>query len=271
MVKSRIAGAAWALLLLAQAAPAQEMIQPQRIIHCHTAGILPRGTYALEFSVYPNGDIDLPGSGMLVGVTMGLLGRLNVGISYGGDAIIGRDAPRFNPHLGALIKYRVFEESYVWPAFVLGYDHQGFGGIDGDYVGYLFKSPGFFLAASKNYLFLGKVQFGVHAGINYSLEESKTVKWPNAYCGADLGINEELSLAAEYDLALNARDPGATETHYDDPLRGFFNIGLRWSFSASLSLEFDVKDILHNKVTALPDNKTLGWDREMKLAYLTRF
>ena len=266
-MNGKIGAAISALLLFAQVNHAEEMIQPQRIIHYRTAGILPRGIYALEFSVYPNGDIDLPGSGMLVGVTMGLLNRLNIGVSYGGDAIIGRDNPRFNPHLGAFIKYRIFEETYLFPAFALGYDNQGFGGIDRNYNGYIFKSPGFFLAVSKNYLFLERVQLGMHAGINYSLEESRTVRWPNGYCGVDLGINEELSFAAEYDLALNARDPGVSAVKYNNPLCGFFNIGIRWAFTRSLYLELDIKDILQNKVTALPANKTLGWDREMKLAY----
>jgi hypothetical protein len=270
MLKNKIYRIALIILLSATINHADEMLQPQRLIHCHTAGILPRGTYMLEFSVYPNGAVDLPGSGVLVGVVMGVLNRFNVGLSYGGDGIIGRDAPQFNPHVGALIKYRIFEETYFWPAFVIGYDHQGFGGIDGDYNGYIFKSPGFFLAVSKNYLFLTKVQFGVHAGINYSFEESKKVKWPNVYGGADLGINEELSLAIEYDLALNARDPGVT-IHYDNPFRGFLNVGARWSFSRSLTLEFDFNDILNYKVTALPANRTLGWAREMKLAYIQHF
>jgi hypothetical protein len=250
---------------------AEEMIQPQRIIHCPTAGILPRGTFALDVSVYPNGSIGLPGSGMQFGLVMGVLNRFNIGVSYGGDGIIGREAPVFNPHAGVLVKYRLFEETYFWPAFAIGYDHQGCGGIDQGYNGYIFKSPGFFLAVSKNYLLLTKVQFGLHGGINYSLEESKKVRWPNGYCGIDLGLNEELALAAEYDLALNSRDPGLQPGHYDDPLRGFLNVGIRWSFSRALYLEFDIDDILNNKVTALPANKTLGWSREMKLEYIQQF
>jgi hypothetical protein len=92
---------------------ADEMIQPQRIINCHTAGLLPRGVYAFECSMYPNGVLNTPGCGTLFGATVGLLNRLNIGLSYGGDGIIGRDAPTFNPHIGALIKYRFFEETYL--------------------------------------------------------------------------------------------------------------------------------------------------------------
>ncbi len=254
------------------------MMQPQHIVNCHTAGMLQRGTYAFECSVYPNGDLDLPGCGTLAGISVGVRNRLNMGLSYGGDGIIGRESPRFNPHIGMFIKYRVFEETYFWPAFAVGYDHQGSGGIDRSYNGYIFKSPGFFLAVSKNYLLLTIIQFGVHGGMNYSLEEKRTVQWPNLYCGADLGINEELSFAVEYDLALNARDPGPPQSDYDNPLRGFLNIAVRWFISKSLSLEFDIKDILENKVTqpenrygtALPEIR-YGWDRELKIAFSQQF
>ena len=263
------------MLALTHLCGAEEMIQPQRIVNCHTAGLLPRGMFEFECSIYPNGVLGAPGCGTLFGVTVGLLNRLNLGVSYGGDGIIGREAPTFNPHIGALVKYRLFEETYFWPAFAVGYDHQGFSGIDQAYNGYIFKSPGFFLAASKNYCIFTKAQLGLHGGINYSLEESKTVTWPNGYAGADLGINEELAVALEYDMALNARDPGIEPAHYDNPLRGFLNAAVRWSFSRSLYLEFDIKDMLQNKVTPptpeAPAGEHYGWDRELKFGYLQHF
>jgi len=270
----------WACALPAlfalQICMAEEMIQPQRIINNHTAGLLPRGMFAFEASVYPNGVLDEPGAGLLLGVSVGLLNRLNIGLSYGGDGIIGRKQPTFNPHIGALIKYRLFEESYFFPAFAVGYDHQGFSGIDIQYNGYVFKSPGFFLVASKNYLIFTKLQVGLHGGLNYSLEESKRVSWLNGYVGADLGINEELALVLEYDMGLNARDPGIEIANYDNPFKGFLNTGIKWSFSKSLYLEFDIKDMLQNKVT-LPDppedpnGRRYGWDRELKIGYLQHF
>jgi hypothetical protein len=250
---------------------AEEMVQPQRIVNCHTAGVLARGAFAFECSIYPNGSLDSPGAGALFGVSMGCLDRLTIGVSYGADGIIGRESPVFNPHVGALVKYRIFEETYYWPAFAVGYDHQGLGGIDNDYIGYIFKSPGFFLALSKNYLILTKVQIGLHAGINYSQEESRVVKWPNGYVGMDLGINDELSLVGEYDLALNARDPDPAVIQYNNPFRGFLSAGIRWAYSKSLYLEFFFKDILQNKMVFLPEERVVGWDRELKITYIRHF
>jgi hypothetical protein len=248
---------------------AEAASQPLRIIDCNTAGVLSRGCYQLESRVYPNGDTATSGSGAMLGITIGVTNRLNIGLSYGGDGIIGRRLPLFNPHIGALIKYRVFEESYFSPAVAFGYDHQGSGGIDKAYNGYVFKSPGFFLAASKNYLILTKIQIGFHGGINYSLEEYEKINWPNGYVGVDMGVNEELSMAFEYNLALNQRDPGADSTKFANPFKGYFNAGLRWAFTQSLSMEFDLKDLLQNKVTA--GNTPLGWDREIKFIYLQHF
>jgi hypothetical protein len=266
---NRIAAASLELLVSMCLFSAGEMLQPQRIIDCNTAGILPRASYQSECRIYPNGDTATPGCGMMLGITAGITNRLNIGLSYGGDGIIGRKSPVFNPHIGALIKYRIVEESYFVPALAFGYDHQGFGGIDGEYNGYVFKSQGFFLVVSKNYLLFTKVQIGLHGGIDYSLEEYEKIKWPNGYAGVDMGINEELAIAVEYNLALNQRDPGKDSTKYANPFDGFLNAGVRWSFTTSLYMEFDVKDLLQNKVNH--GNALLGWDRELKLVYLQHF
>lgn len=240
-------------------------VQPRKLIDLHTAGLLPRANFDLELSMYPNGDPDRSGSGLSAMICVGIANRLSVGVGYGGDGIIGRERPQFNPHIGAMIKYRIIEENYFLPAIALGYDHQGTGGIDGDYNGYVFKSPGFFLAASKNYLLFSSVQLGLHGGINYSFEEYKDIHWPNGYAGLDLGFNEELSLITEYDLALNSN-------HDTNPLHGYLNLGVRWAFSPSLFIEFDAKDILQNKVRMIDgEPQTMGWCRQLKLVYLVDF
>jgi len=248
---------------------AETQNQPLRIIDCNTAGVLSRGNYQFECRVYPNGDTATPGSGTMLGIVAGVTNRLNIGLSYGGDGIIGRKSPIFNPHIGALIKYRVIEETYFMPAIAFGFDNQGSGGIDGSYNGYVFKSPGFFVVSSKNYLLFAKLQLGLHGGINYSLEEYEKITWPNGYIRADVGINEELSMAAEYNLALNERDPGADSTKFLNPLKGYLNVGVRWAFTSAFSMESDLKDLLQNKVTS--GNTPYGWDREIKLIYTQHF
>jgi hypothetical protein len=248
----------------------QELLQPLRIIDCQTAGMLTRAHFALECRSYPNGDVTSSGTGVTLSLLVALTDRINVGLGYGGDGIIGRESPTFNPHIGAMLKVRVIEESYFWPAFAVGYDHQGFGGIDAEYDGYMYKSAGFFLAVSKNYLAMTVIQIGLHGGVNYSLEECRDIKWPNVYAGVDAGFSEKFSLMAEYDCALNERDADAggdsAHVYYANPLKGFLNFGVRWFISSSFCAEVDAKDILRNKVDAAGNR--VGWGRELKLTYI---
>ncbi|MBD3347549.1 MAG: hypothetical protein GF401_21035 [Chitinivibrionales bacterium] len=249
---------------------AQEMLQPRRLIDAHTAGVLPKAYFDFETRIFSSGDSTIHGAGLYVGISVGITDRLNIGLGYGGDGLIGRGKARANPYPGAHIKYRLIEENYVFPALAVGYDHQGYGGIeyDDNYNGYVYKSQGFFAALSKNYLLFSKVQLGFHGAINYSLEEIPVVKWPNGFIGMDMGINEELYIAVEYDMALHYKDPGS-DTYYH-PLKGYFNAGLRWAFSPSFYIEFDAKDIFEHKVNNTTDEK-IGWSRELKLVYVTQF
>lgn len=240
------------------------MLQPTRLIDAQTAGVLPKATYTFETRIYASGDTGIRGNGLCLGISIGITDRLNVGVSYGGDGLIGRGRARGNPYPGAFIKYRVIEESYILPAIALGYDHQGYGGIDPAYKGYVYKSPGFFVALSKNYLLFSSANLGFHGGVNFSLEELSKVKWPDGYIGLDIAVNQELAAAVEYDLGLNARDPRSTR--YFNPLNGFLNAGLRWAFGPQFYIELFAKDLLQNKVDA--GNRRLGWSRELKFVYV---
>lgn len=248
----------------------QNMIQPRKLIDAHTAGMLPRGYFDFETRIYPSGSRSLYGSGVSLAVAVGITHRLNIGISYGGDGIIGRGKMKGNPYPGALIKYRIIEESFGLPGIAIGYDHQGYGGIEEtSYTGFVYKSQGFFCAISKNFSLLSVLQFGIHTAVSFSLEDINTVKWPNGYVGLDIGINEELALLIEYDLALNQKDP-RSET-YTHPLRGFLNCGIRWAFSSSLYIEFAAQDIFEQKQRDETSQSPLGWSRELKIVYITHF
>lgn len=248
----------------------RQMIQPRRLIDAHTAGILPRAHFDFETRIYPSGDDDIQGCGLLLSVSVGLTDRLNIGVSYGGDGIVGRGRVQGNPYPGALIKYRIFEESYHFPGVAIGYDHQGYGGIESEnYKGFVYKSQGLFCALSKNYLLFQKIQFGIHGAANFTWEDIRNVKWPNCYVGLDIGINEELAIALEYDCALNQRDRGSD--HYANPLKGIFNVGLRWAFVPSFYLEFDAKDLFLQKLKDYATGETMGWSRELKIVYVTTF
>jgi len=247
-----------------------EMIQPRRLIDAHTAGILPRAHFDFETRIYPSGDESISGCGMLMSISVGITDRLNIGVSYGGDGIVGRGRVRGNPYPGALIKYRIIEESYHLPGIAIGYDHQGYGGIEtNNYKGYIYKSQGLFCALSKNYLLFKRLQLGIHGAVNFTWEDIRSVKWPNGYIGLDFGINEELAFALEYDLALNQKDRGTG--HWANPFKGIFNIGIRWAFVPSFYIEFAAKDVFLQKIKDYATGEKLGWSRELKIVYVTAF
>jgi hypothetical protein len=156
----------------------------------------------------------------------------------------------------------------------LGYDHQGHGGIADTaaflYKGYIFKSPGFFIALSKNYLLFNRVQFGLHGMVNYSMEDFRKVHWPNLIAGLDIGINEELSVVFEYNFGFNTLDrrPGV-QPLYARPSEGYLNAGIRWAFSPSFYIEFDARDLLERRRTKY--GRMVSWTREIKLVFFSEF
>jgi hypothetical protein len=277
-VSAAVVIAAWAQVFASNA-------EPYRLVNVHTAGILPKASFDVDFRVYASPDGY--GSGLLTGVHVGLTNRFNIGLAYGGEGVIGYlSRVRWNKLPGVLVKYRLFEERVLTPALSLGFDNQGYGGLAWKddrglsgygYDGYVYKSPGFFVALSKNYMMFGAVQIGFHGTANYSLEEVDEVTWPNAVVGLDIGVNEELMFIAEYDFALNDITGPRNVRNYGLPHRGFLNLGLRWAFTEHFHIEFDAMDILQNKtrIVLLRDGSVsrepIGWSRELKVAYISSF
>lgn len=219
-----------------------------------TAGTMSRGSYAIDMRMQPVG-------GLLLGLSFGMFDRLDLGISYGGDNIIGYGSPNWNPSPGVHAKYRFWDESYWFPAIAVGFNNQGYGPWCGSR--YLTRSPGFFGVASKNYRFLGTL--GFHGGANYSIEDrdnpDNTV---NFFGGIEKSLNPELWLVAEYDLALNDN----LEDRQFGEGYGYLNGGLRWLFSKRLLLEFDLKNILRNGYGEQPSAR-IG--RTVKISYYDSF
>lgn len=222
--------AALLALLIAAPATAQDPMELIRLIDNPTAGLIDKGRFAADLRLFPEG-------GLKGQLTAGIMRRLAIGLSFGGEGIIGDGAVDWYPRVEAAARYRLIEESESLPAFTIGYETQGYGRYVSDR--YQVKSKGFFLALSKNYM-SGFGQFGVHAGINRSREDADD-SGPNGWVGIDKAINEELLLVGEYDFALDDND--------DDSLgsgRGYMNLGAFWAPTQGLHLGFLLKNVLEN-------------------------
>lgn len=269
---------AWATVV-SSAVFAGEVMPPIRLVDSHTAGVIPKGYFAIENRLFEGGIAGQRNTGFLVTIAVGVTDRFSLGLGYGAEGIIGRsDHPQFNPFPGCCVKYRLFDENFILPGVAIGFDYQGFGGIADNhlfgYTGYIYKSQGFFAALSKSYLLLKTIEFGFHGSINWSLEEIGRVKWPDAWAGFDLGLTRSFSFVLEYDFGLNTRDPYRGQNAYALPQDGYLNAGVRWNLTPNFAVELDARDMLESRrYLTDPDDvhteRRLGWSREIKIVYMS--
>jgi hypothetical protein len=260
-------------LILATTAQAQEMkeLPINRLINNPTAGILQRGAFDFDMTLYAQG-------GVMLAFNFGLLERLNMGASFGGQGIVSDQSPDWNARPELSIKYRLIDESLTWPALALGYSGQGHGRwiefSDSDIEDrYEVKAKGFYVTAGKNYLVGNMGLIGLHMGANLNAVESDDDAGLNIWIGADKEINDELALIAEYNFGFDDYKTGLSKD------KGFLNLGLRWTFAERLSLEFDFKDVLKNRVdiddpTSISLKNPRAVDsisREIKITYVEFF
>jgi hypothetical protein len=153
-------------------------IEPTMLIDKPTAGLLKRGSYSVSSNFFQNG-------GVLLGISVGIFEPFTFGISYGGTDIIGPNKIDMNPAPGINAKLRLVSESAVMPALAIGYDSQGKEPyLNADTLKrYTIKSPGVYIAASKNYEFLGNLS--LHGGLNRSMETTDGDKDLNMYVGVE--------------------------------------------------------------------------------------
>jgi len=227
------------------------LLEPLRLVDMPTAGTLKRGSYRAGLDIYPEG-------GLLAGIGAGITDRFMFGISFGGTNIIGTGDIDWNKEPGVTIRYRLFEEDYILPAILIGYDSQGFGAFIDSTKRYINKSPGVFATASKNFIFLGTI--GFHGGANYSFERSDGDKDFNIFGGVEKSLNPELALVGEYDFAFNDDGPNSIGKG-----KGYLNAGLKWNFAGKLQISFILKDILKNR------KDVDGMTREIRIAYAEIF
>ena len=223
-------------------------IEPTMLIDKPTAGLLKRGSYSVSSNFFQNG-------GVLVGISVGLFEPFTFGISYGGTNIIGPNKIDMNPFPGVNAKLRIVSESSLAPALAVGFDSQGKEPyLNADTLKrYTIKSPGVYLAASKNYEFLGNLSF--HSGINRSMETIDGDKDLDVYVGTEKSIGRDISIMLEYDFATNDNNNYAVGKG-----KGYLNFGFRWTLGKGLVVGFNLKNLTKNQANVNVGNRTLQID-----------
>ena len=218
-------------------------LEPRSLVDFPTAGMIPRGSIALDVDFYRDGGVDLA-------CAVGIFDRLSAGLSYGGSGLIGAGSPVMNTAPGFNIKVRILEESVYVPALALGFDSQGHDGYDRRLNRYAIKSPGLYAVFSKNYAVLGF--FSLHGGTNYSLERSDGNRNINLFAGIEKTLGPFLSFMIEYNLGAN--DAG---TNALGEGKGYLNLALRCSLGGGLTLGIDLKDLADNGGNVTVANRTV--------------
>ena len=235
---------AWAPPMGAQgSAGSAGKLEPRSLIDFPTAGMIPRGSIALDVDFYREGGVDLA-------CAVGIFDRLSAGLSYGGSGLIGAGSPVMNAAPGFNVKLRLLEESIYVPALALGFDSQGHDGYNKSLNRYAIKSPGFYTIFSKNYAVLGF--FSLHGGADYSLERSDGNRNINLFAGIEKTIGPFLSFMLEYNLGSN--DTGSNTLGEG---KGYLNMALRCSLGGGLTLGINFKDLADNGGNVTVANRTV--------------
>lgn len=223
-------------------------IEPTMLVDKPTAGMLKRANYSIASNYYQRG-------GVLVGISVGIIDQFSFGISYGGTEIIGPNNIEMNPAPGINAKLRVFDETVLMPAIAVGFDSQGKEPyLKADTLKrYTIKSPGVYVAGSKNYAFMGNLS--LHGGINSSLENEDGDKDLDAYVGVEKTLGKDISILAEYDFAFNDNHNNAIGEG-----KGYLNLAFRWAWGKGLVIGFDLKNVTKNRKDINVGNRTLQID-----------
>ncbi|MDD3050977.1 MAG: hypothetical protein PHR06_07495 [Candidatus Cloacimonetes bacterium] len=221
-----------------------------KLIELPTAGVLQRGNVEMYSKVYRD-------NGLLIGAKVGLFPRFMFGVSYGGEHIVGNQDPVWHKRVEFNAKYRIVDEGPSMPAIAVGFDSQGHGSFYEDSSRYSMKSRGFYGVVSRNFLFLGNL--GLHAGMNYSLEDKKTDNDLNFFFAMDKTIGDTVNLMFEYDMAINDNEKEREGNN------GFLNFGVSIKVSDCFNIKLLSYDILEN------DKLSETIDRAISLSYFFSF
>lgn len=228
------------------------------LVDAPTAGVLQRGEACVFSKVFRN-------NGLMVGAEVGLFPRFMFGVSYGGENVVGNQEPEWRERVEFRARFRVLDESPKYPALVAGFDSQGHGAWHKEVDRYDIKSKGFYLAASRNFVFLGNL--GLHLGANYSLETNDEDEGVNFWAGIDKSIGNQVTALCEYDLALNDNDDRVDVEN--DKLygagKGYLNAAVSIRFTDELDLRLQAYDLLENSPG------TVGLDRAVMIHYQFSF
>jgi len=142
-----------------------------------------QGDYSVSIRIGPEGSL-------LARLSSVPFQGLSIGISYGGEKILGYEDPLFYKNPGIEVRVLVLEEASLIPRVILGFDSQGY---DWDV-----KEDDFEVRSKGIYGLLGKdigiFQSGV--GVNYNTKDGET----GFFGGVAFNLSSSFSIVGDYSI-----------------------------------------------------------------------
>jgi hypothetical protein len=209
------------LLLLAACLPASAILynldQPVPISLAHAE-------YFISGRLWGNG-------GVMMRFGLGLWDRLTLGMSYGGNNVLGAESPRFFDRYRPDIQARIaiLKEQGYTPNLVLGFESQGYDACSSQV--YLVREKGAYLCAGKT---VDAIRTHCQLGLNY---------WDgfDGFVAFNTLLPYDVELMLEYDPALN----DIKEQWGLHP--GYLNFGVGWTLADKVRMVLGLRDILGYK------------------------
>jgi hypothetical protein len=173
--------------------------------------------------------------GIMMRFGVGLFDRVTLGMSYGGDYIIGSSTPqffdRYRPEFQARLAI-LQEQGYV-PNLVLGFESQGYD--DCIQTVYQVREKGGYLCAGKT---IDAIRTHCQLGLNYWKSTGSGTGF-DGFAALNALLPGNVELIAEYDPAFN---------DHDEELKhcGFLNFGIGWTFAEKIRMVVALRDVLGN-------------------------
>ncbi len=240
------------------AAASGGLLRSSNLVDSPTATVLGHGRYRIECRL-------MHGGSLVAGTSVGIRDRLEVGVSWGMQGLLGRGEVEFNDRTALSLRLLLVEEMEL-PALVLGFDNQGYGAWDEGLERYERKSKGFFLAATRNWYGPLGTDVATTGGINLSGENTDESSL-DFFAGLEQDFDGQFALILDFAAGLDDRRD-EQPTRYGRGV-GWLDLGMRWNAIGGVQFKFFLRDLLSNY--RHPDGPRAGRgdsvDRQLEISY----
>jgi hypothetical protein len=238
-----------------RAAAAGGLLRSSTLVDSPTATVLGHGHYRIECRL-------MHGGSLVAGTGVGIKDRLEVGVSWGMQGLLGRGEVEFNDRTALSLRLLLAEEMEL-PAIAIGFDNQGYGAWDEDRERYERKSKGFFLTLTRNWYGPLGTDVATTGGINYSGEDRDESSL-DFFAGLEQDFDGRVALLVDYAAGLDDRRD-ETPARYGSG-RGWLDVGLRWNVVDQVQFKFFFRDLLANYRDPF-DGSRESVDRQLEISY----